>query len=127
MTTTPPNSLLQITPEEIFKMHPRIRMVELASEFGQPIFQKMRDGLQSISPDELDDEFLRIGPHVITGFCRKYEPWYGSLSGLVVYHDKITILIAQLSDNFLVVSFDPDTPAQAIKEIASEIHSKWDT
>lgn len=125
MTLTTPKDITEITPEALFGMHPKIRCVELASEFGEPIFQRMRDGARSISPDELDDQFLAIGPQVITDFCKKYEPWYGPLNGIVVYHEKISILIVRVVSRFLVISFEPDTSAETIKEVSDDIRSKW--
>ncbi len=125
MTLTTPKDITEITPEALFRMHPKIRCVELASEFGEPIFQRMRDGARSISPDELDDQFLAIGPQVITDFCKKYEPWYGPLNGIVVYHEKISILIVRVVSKFLVISFEPDTSAETIKEVSDDIRSKW--
>ncbi len=125
MTLSTSKGVSEITPEVLFSMHPKIRCVELASEFGDPIFQRMRDGARSISPDELDDQFLAIGPHVITDFLKKYEPWYGSLTGIVVYHEKISILIVRAGHGFLVISFEPDTAAETVKEVADEIYSRW--
>jgi hypothetical protein len=125
MTNSKFEGTLDITPALIFSIHPRIRCVEYASEFGEPIFQKMREGTPSISPDELDDEFLTLAPRVITDFCKKYEPWYGSLTGLVVYHDNLSILIVEVMGGFLVVSFDRDTSPETIKRAGDEIYSKW--
>jgi hypothetical protein len=109
----------------IFDIHPQIRCVELASSFGEPIFQQMRNGVRSLSPDEMDDEFLEIGPHVITDFCKKYEPWYGALNGIVLYHEKINILIVQIAKQFLVISFEKDTLPETIRGVANEIQSRW--
>lgn len=125
MTLSTSKEISEITPEAVLAMHAKIRCVELASEFGEPIFQKMRTGTQSISPDELDDQFLAIGPHVITDFCKKYEPWYGPLNGVVVYHEKVSILIVRAVSRFLVISFDPDTSAGTIREVSDEVRLKW--
>jgi hypothetical protein len=116
---------LDITPSMIFAIHPRIRCVEYATEFGDPIFQTMREGTRSISPDDLDDEFLTLAPRVITDFCKRYEPWYGSLTGLVVYHDNISILVVEVRQGVLVVSFDRNTSPEAIKQVGDRIILKW--
>jgi len=43
MTLTTSKHIAEITPEALFRMHSKIRCVELASEFRKPLFERMRD------------------------------------------------------------------------------------
>jgi hypothetical protein len=85
----------------------------------------MREGVESISPDELDDEFLSLGSHVIGDLCQRYEPWYGEFRGIVIYHEKISVLMMRLGGSFLVIAFDRDASADVIRGIADEVYDTW--
>ena len=119
------HEVIRLSPDQIFEMDPGIRFVALTTEFGQPIFSRMREGLQSISPEEADEAHLEMAPHLMTSIPQKMEPWYGRVRGVVIYHDRLIDLVMQLKDKFLVLAFEPHTSADTIRKCADEINSQW--
>ncbi len=126
MPRTTQDELIRIDPEEVFKMNPAIRWVGLTSEFGAPIFTKMREGVISLTPEELDRTQLAHTPYLMMSIPQELEPWYGKVKGVVTYHDKLANLFVQLRDRtFLVLAFEGSTPSDTIRSVNNAILSKW--
>jgi hypothetical protein len=118
---------LRIDAELIFQMHPKIRCVTMATEFGEPVFLKMREGTVSLLPEEMKPSELETTPQLITRIFEKYEPWFGSMESLVVYYERIVLLVIKFSKSVLILTFEQDTPPETIKEIANAIKSQMES
>jgi hypothetical protein len=116
--------LTEITPEDIFKIHSKIRWVGLASERGEVIFAKQRNGLKSLSPEDAEYSFMQMGPLLVTSICERMSPWTGSVVSIVVNYDKLTSLIMRVKEGYLALTVDKEQTPQNILEIAKSI-KKW--
>jgi hypothetical protein len=116
--------LTEITPEDIFKIHSKIRWVGLTSERGDVVFAKQRDGLKRLSPEEAEYSFMQMGPLLVTSICERMSPWTGAVGSIVVNYEKVTSLIMRVKDGYLALTVDKEQTPQTILEIAKSI-KKW--
>lgn len=116
--------MTEITPEDVFKIHPKIRWVGLASDQGEVIFVKQRDGLKSLSPEDAERSFMQMGPLLVTSICERMSPWSGPVGSIVVNYQKVTSLITKVKDGYLALTVDKEQSPQSILEITKSLQ-KW--
>lgn len=116
--------MTKITPEDVFKLHTKIRWVGLASERGEIVFARQRDGLESLSPAETENSFMQMGPLLVTSICERMSPWVGAVGSMVVNYDKVTALIMHVKDGYLALTVDKQETPQSILEITNSL-KKW--
>lgn len=68
------------TPEDVFRLHPKIRWVGLASEKGEVVFVRTRPGVKSLSPEKEDRSFMELSPLLIVGACGRLSGWAGEVA-----------------------------------------------
>ena len=116
--------MTEITPEDVFKIHPKIRWVGLASEHGEVIFAKQREGLKSLSPEDAERSFMQMGPLLVTSICERMSPWGGPVGSIIVNYEKVTSLIMKVKDGYLALTVEKEQASQSILEITKSLQ-KW--
>jgi hypothetical protein len=101
-------AMVEFTPERIFALNPKIRWVGLANDNGEVIFSKMRRGVESLSPEHEDREFMQLGPMLLTGVSERLAPWAGGLEAVIVRYAEATMIIRRFGKNHLAVTIDSE-------------------
>jgi len=101
-------AMVELTPDRIFALNPRIRWVGLANDDGEVVFAKMRPGVESLSPEEEDREFMQLGPMLLTGVSERLAPWAGGLEAVIVRYAKAVMIIKKFGTRYLAVTMDAE-------------------
>ena len=112
-----------LTPEDLFQLHPKIRMGAMVDEKGEVYFLKMRPGVKSLAPEEENRAFLQINPLVVFGACERLSQWGGAVTSVTVRYEKVLMYLARLKGRFLMLTVEKDEALETIPEIARSIES----
>ncbi len=108
--------LVELTPERIFSINPKIRWAGLTTDQGEVLFVTMRSGLKSLSPEETDRSFMQLGPMLLSGVCERLAPWAGPLQAVVSRYEKVAMIITKIERFYLAVTINSED-ADSIREI----------
>ena len=116
-------ALLSLTPEEVFRLHGKIRWAAFTVDSGAVVFCKMRPGVESHTPEEADRSFMELGPLIITGVSERMTPAWsaGRLESVIINFEKDSILLAKVRGGHLAVSADRADAPKVFQEIAEHI------
>lgn len=98
--------MAELTPEQIFALHPKIRWAGLATDHGEVLFVKMRLGVKSLSPEDADRSFMQLGPMLLSGVCERLVPWAGPLETVVGTYANVAMIITKFGRRFLALTID---------------------
>jgi hypothetical protein len=113
----------QLSAEEVFQIHPKIRWVGLATERGEVVFSKMRPGVESFTPDEDDEFLLEFGAIMMNGITQRSDPWLGPSEYVAIAYEKTTQLILKLGERYLALTVEKSVRPNEIEQIAKSIRA----
>lgn len=114
---------IEITPEEIFIIHPKIRWAGLATDKGQVLFCQMRRGVRSITPEEDDRALLELRARYIAEVTQQVSNWAGPAEYITIAYEKFVEVIVLLEGRYVVLTVERDVPAQTIVDIVTSIRA----
>jgi hypothetical protein len=100
-----------VTPEEIFAVNGKVRWVGLASNRGDVLLSQMRASVESLSPPEVDREFVALAPLTMIGVCERYSEYLKGVDYVVVWFHLAVCVYARLGSQVLAVSIEKDQQA----------------
>ena len=108
-----------ISPEEIFRLHPKIRWAAFSLEEGGIVFSEMRPGVASYTPGEDDRAFMESGPLLLTGIAERLSTTGGAgrVQSLIINLEKDSVLVTQLRGGYLAISADRAEALRVFSEI----------
>jgi len=108
-----------ISPEEVFRLHAKIRWASFSTESGRIAFSQMRPGLTSYTTEQEDRAFMEFGPQLITGIAERLSPTGGAgkVQSVIVNLEKDSVLLAPLRHGYLAISTDRADAADVFKEV----------
>ena len=112
--------MVDITPERIFALNPKIRWAGLATDQGEVIFATMRPGITSLSPEDTDRSFMQLGPMLLSGVCERLIPFAGPLEAVVSRYKKVVLIVRKLNKLYLALTInseDVDNMQQVMESI----------
>jgi len=118
--------LTKLTAEDVFRLHPKIRFVGLASKDGEVIFSQQRSGTKSFSPEEADRAFVQMGPLILMGVCERLSPWTGRVGSIVINYEKVSSLIMRVKDGYLAMTVEKAGAAETISEVVKSLRRLTD-
>jgi len=92
--------------EDVFAVNENVRWVGLVSARGDVMLNKMRPGLKSSSPQEFDEEFLKLGPMTTLGVAERYSPYLQELEAVVVWHELTALIYSRLGSQVVAISVE---------------------
>ena len=112
-----------LTPDDVFRLHSKIRWAALSSEANQVIFSQMREGVKSYTTDAEDRAFMELGPIFMTGIAQRLTPQTkaGRLECVIVCFEKDCVLMTQIGTDHLALSVDRDQALPVFDEIIPKI------
>ncbi len=100
-----------VSAEEVFAVSEKIRWLALTSDTGDVILNRMRPGVQSHSPRQVDEEFVKLGPLMLMGVAEKYAEYLKGVECLVVWYKLVTCVYARLGSQIISVSIEREDEA----------------
>lgn len=112
-----------LTPDDIFRLHPKIRWAAFSTEPGTVMFSTMREGLVSYTPNSGDHAFMEMGPIFMTGIAERLSPAAeaGKLECLIICFEKACVLVAKVGEGHLALSVDKEEALSVFKDILPKI------
>lgn len=102
----------------IFKIDPRIRYVGVVDSQYRMLESKMRDGVSSLTPEEVDRNFFSIYAPILTDTLRRLETFTGPVGMVSVRCEKALILFYPWRDHVVVLSLEPSAETPLLDKIA---------
>jgi hypothetical protein len=112
---------LNLKPEEIFAVHPKIRWTGVATNKGAVIFAQMRNGVTSMTPASNKLTDLEIRAQYIIESAELESRWVGPLDHITFCFEKYVELIVPLKDGYVAVNLEKDVPSESYPKISKAI------
>jgi len=114
--------LYLLTPEDVFRLHPKIRWA-LSRESGGLVFSKLRPGISRYGKDEDDRKFMEFGPQFLIGIAGGLSPSNGTeqIHSLIINLEKYSALITRVQDGYLAISVDRSDALRVFEEVEPNI------
>jgi hypothetical protein len=116
-----------LTPDDVFRLHAKIRWTALALESGMVVFSKMRSGIESFTSDDEDRAFMQTGPLFMTSMAVSLTPLSkaGKLECVIACFEKDCVLMAKVQDGFVAMSAETSDALAVFNEVKPKILSLW--
>lgn len=114
-----------LTPDDVFRLHAKIRWAALSLESGMVVFSQMRSGIESLTPDDEDRAFMEMGPLFMTSMAMRLTPLgkAGKLECVIACFEKDCVLMAKVHDGFLAMSVEAADALLVFNEVRPKILS----
>jgi hypothetical protein len=94
--------------EEAFRKDNRIRFVGIVDNEFHVLFSKMREGVQSLTTDEQERNFIQLMPPIIVDAVEKMQPLLGKFDNVTVRYEKVLLVFFRMKNVVVTLSFDPN-------------------
>ena len=93
--------------EEAFRNEPRIRYVGILDNELHVLVSRMRAGIQNLTADGLDHNWLQVAPNILIDVAEKLSPALGRVESVTMRYEKVLVVIFRLEGFTVVLSFEP--------------------
>ncbi|HMK82625.1 MAG TPA: hypothetical protein VK503_02815 [Candidatus Bathyarchaeia archaeon] len=109
--------------EEAFKRDSRIRYVGIVDSQFHIVMSKMREGVQSVTTEEEERNFVQIMPPIIVDAVEKLQPLLGKLDNVTVRYEKVLLVFFHIQNFTVVFSFNPDVSTPFISSLSETMRT----
>jgi len=109
--------------EEAFKRDSRIRYVGVIDEGFHILYSKMREGIQSITTEEQERNFVQLMPPIIVDAVEKLQALFGKIDNVTVRYEKILLVFFRVSNLTVVLSFNPDVSTPFMSSLSESMRT----
>jgi hypothetical protein len=109
--------------ERIFNLDPAVRYVGIADLDYHVILSKMRPGLSSLTPTDVDWNFLSMVPKSIVDSAQKLENDCGPLRIVNIRYRKVMVTIYRGTRHIVMLSFEPTVETPFLSKLAASLES----
>jgi len=123
---TPSNSWFSMsywekTVSRIFDMDERIRYVGIVDMQYHVVASKMRPGISSLTPTEVDWNFVSIVPRTMLDSAQKLESKCGPFQIMTIRYRKVMIAIYRGEHHIVMLSFDSSVETPFLRKLTEEL------
>lgn len=93
--------------EEVLKSDPRIRYVGIVDNGLHVLVSKMREGIQSLTSDDDDRNYMQIAPNILIDLAEKLSPTVGQVESVTIRYEKLFMVFFSLENLTIVLTFEP--------------------
>ena len=93
--------------EAVFKSDARIRFVGIVDNRLHVLVSRTREGLQSLTSDASDHNYLQIAPNILIETAEKLSPSLGLVESVTIRYEKLFMVFFRLENLTIVLSFEP--------------------
>jgi len=105
----------------IFQIDRRIRYVAIIDSQYRILESKMREGVVSFTPEEVDRNFFSIYAPILTETLRRLEPFTGPVGMVSVRCEKVLIIFYPWRDYVVVLSVEPSAETPFLDKMADSL------
>ena len=109
--------------EEAFKKDSRIRYVGIVDNQFHIVLSRMREGVQSVTTEEEERNFVQIMPPIIVDAVEKLQPLLGKLDNVTVRYEKVLLVFFHIQNFTVVFSFNPDVSTPFISSLSETMRT----
>ena len=102
---------------EAFVHEPKLRYVGIVDGSFHNLLSRMRGGVQSVTTDEEERNFVQIMPPIIVEAVDKMQPLLGKLDTVTVRYEKVLVFF-RVSELAVVMSFEPNVTTPFISSLS---------
>lgn len=113
----------ELTAEDVFRIHPKVRWAAFATRDGTVQFSKMRLGIKSLSPQTEDEGFMQLGPQMVLGIFERFSPYAGAVNTAYAEYEKYLMFITKTRGGFLAFTVDKNPESELPETIPKIIQS----
>jgi hypothetical protein len=107
--------------EETFRTDPRIRYVGIVDNQFHILLSKMREGVQSVTTDEQERNFVQIMPPIIVDAVEKLQPLLGKLDDVTVRYEKVLFVFFRMEGLVVILSFNANVSSPFISSLSDSM------
>jgi hypothetical protein len=107
--------------EEAFKADSRVRYVGIVDNEFHVLISKMREGVQSITTDEAERNFVQIMPPIIVDAVEKLQPLLGQLENVTIRYEKVLLVFFRMEGFVVVLSFNADVSTPFVSAVSDSM------
>lgn len=109
--------------DDIFAIHPKIRWAGLATRDGRIVFQQMRPGVVSFTPEPNDRLTLEVRAQYIIETVEQESEWAGPVDHLAICFEKYVEILVPLKKAYAAITVEKDLSPEHYKDIAESIRA----
>jgi hypothetical protein len=116
-----------LTPEEVFRLHPRIRWAAFSRDSGEVVFSHMREGVESHTSEVDDRAFMELGALIMSSAAEKLTPSQraGELESIVVNLEKDSVMLMKVRNGHLAISADKADASEVFLKVTPIIRERY--
>jgi len=84
---------------------------------------RMREGVQSVTTEEEERNFVQIMPPIIVDAVEKLQPLLGKLDNVTVRYEKVLLVFFHIQNFTVVFSFNPDVSTPFISSLSETMRT----
>jgi hypothetical protein len=107
--------------EEAFKIDARLRYLAVVDDGFHVLISKMRPGVESLTPDEVQKNFEQLVTPLVMDALAKLEPYLGELYSATLRYRKLLLLLYKQGNRIIVTSFEPEVGDTYIKVVLNKL------
>lgn len=100
-----------VSSEEVFAVSPKIRWVAITSDRGDVLVNQMRPGVESYSPPDYDEDFVRLGPLALLGIAERDSMYLRGVHYILVSFGRADCVYARIGSQVISISIEKDINA----------------
>lgn len=107
--------------EEAFRKDNRIRYVGIVDNEFHILFSKMREGVQSLTTEEQERNFVQLMPPIIVDAVEKMQPLLGKFDTVTVRYEQVLLVFFRMQNLVVTLSFDPNVTTPFISSLSESM------
>ena len=113
----------ELTADDIFRLHPKIRWAAYSTEQGNVVFCNMRPGVQSYTPNSDDRAFMELGVLMMCemGDRLSASGAAGKLESVIVNFTHDSVMITDHGKGHLAFSADKADAMKVFEEVRPQL------
>jgi len=109
--------------EEAFRKDSRIRYVGIVDNEFHILLSKMREGIQSITTEEQERNFVQLMPPIIVDAVEKLQPILGKLDTVTIRYEKLLLVFFRMKTLTVILSFDPNVSTPFVSSLSDSMRT----
>jgi len=109
--------------DEVLKGDSRIRYVAVVDDEPHVLVSKMREGLQSLTSDAADRNYMQLAPSVLIGIAEKLIPALGRVESVTIRYEKLFMVVFRLESLTIVLTFEPTIVRPFMSALSASMQS----
>jgi hypothetical protein len=107
--------------DRIFGIDEHIRYVGIVDMGYHVILSRMRSSIKSMTPSELDWNFVSMAPRIMIESAQRLEGYCGRLEIMTIRYRRVMLSLYQAGKHVVIVSFEPTVQTPFMKKLSQEL------